>query len=149
MTKSKQPIPQGLRAVQPQLVVKGAQRAIDFAKAAFGAEMPHPPMKGPDGTIMHGFVRIADCVVFVAEAGGFAKATSSNTFLYVPDVDAVFEKAVAAGAKPLAPPNDMFWGDRWSMIEDPFGNVWQIATHVEDVTPDEMQKRMANMPKPG
>ena len=146
---AKKAIPDGLRSVQPQIVVTGADRALDFCKAAFGAETPHPPMKGPDGKIMHAHLRIGDSVVFVAEAGGFAKPTSSNTFVYVPDVDAVFKKAVAAGAKAVAPPSDMFWGDRWSMVEDPFGNVWQIATHVEDVSPEEMMKRMASMAKAG
>ena len=91
---------------------------------------------------MHGFVAIGDCAIFVSDAGGFAKPTSANLFLYVSDVDATFESAKSAGCKPMSPPNDMFWGDRWSMVEDPFGNVWQIATHKEEVTSEEMQKRM-------
>jgi uncharacterized glyoxalase superfamily protein PhnB len=105
-------------------------------------------MLGPDGAVMHAHLKVHDMVLFVAEAGGFSKATAANTFLYVPDAKATFEKAVAAGAKALAPVSDMFWGDRWGMVEDPFGNVWQIATHVEDVSGEEMQKRVQSMPKP-
>jgi len=147
MAKSTKPIPEGLQAVTPQIVTRDATRALEFLQKAFGAEMPHPPMKGPDGKIIHGFVKIGGCAIFVAEAGGFSKETAANIFLYVNDVDATFAKAVSAGGKALSPPNDMFWGDRWSLLEDPFGNVWQIATHIEEVSGEEMQKRMQNMPK--
>ncbi len=147
MPKSTQPVPAGLTAVTPQLVCKGADSLLGFLGKAFGGEQPFPAMRNPDGTVMHGHVRIGAAVVFVSEAGGFAKPTSANVFLYVPDVDKTFAAAVAAGAKPAMPPTDMFWGDRWSMVEDPFGNVWQVATHVEDVAPEELQRRMASLPK--
>ena len=112
--------------------------------------MPFPPMRGPDGaSIMHAHVIIGDSAIFFSDAGGFAKPTTANLFFYVPDVDKAIAQAAAAGAKVLAPATDMFWGDRWSMLEDPSGNVWQIATHVEDVSPEEMQRRMANLPRPG
>lgn len=141
MAKSTKPIPEGMRTLTTQIVAKDVQKLIDFVRSAFGAEQPFPPMKGPDGKIMHGHLRVGDCVVMFAEPG-FSPATKSNTFVYVPDVDAIFAKAVSAGAKVLAPVADMFWGDRWGMVEDPAGNVWQIATHVEDVPPEEMMKRM-------
>jgi PhnB protein len=135
-------VPQGLRTVTPQLVVPDAKKLVAFMEKAFGARAMHM-MPGPDGKgVVHGFVTIGDCAVFVSDAGGFAKPTSANLFLYVPDVDATFENAKGAGCKSMAPPSDMFWGDRWGMVEDPFGNVWQLATHKEDVTPEEMQKRM-------
>lgn len=141
MAKSTKPIPEGMRTLTTQIVAKDVQNAIDFVKKAFGAEQPFPPMKGPDGKIMHGHLRVGDSVLMFSEPG-FSKPTSTNVFVYVPDVDATYAKAISAGGKALAPVADMFWGDRWGMIEDPFGNVWQIATHVEDVPPDEMMKRM-------
>jgi PhnB protein len=150
MTRSTKPIPEGLQSLTPQLVVPDARAAIAFFERAFGAELPFPPMTSADGkTVMHAHVRIGDSVLFLSDAGGFAKRTTSNVFLYLPDVDAAVAKAAAAGAKVLAPVTDMFWGDRWGMLEDPFGNVWQLATHVEDVAPDEMQRRMASLPKAG
>jgi uncharacterized glyoxalase superfamily protein PhnB len=150
MTRSIRPIPEGLRSITPQLVVKNASTLLEFLKNAFGADVPFPPMRGPDGaSIMHARVTVGDSVLFLSDAGGFAKPTTANLFLYVPDVDKAVARAAGAGAKTLAPVTDMFWGDRWCMLEDPFGNVWQVATHVEDVSPDEMQRRMANLPRPG
>jgi uncharacterized glyoxalase superfamily protein PhnB len=149
MTHKTRPIPEGLHALTPQLVVKDASALLGFVKKAFGAEDRFPPMRSPDGkSIMHAHVHIGDSVLFLSDAGGFAKATTANLFLYVADVDAAVTQATAAGAKVVAPVTDMFWGDRWGMLEDPFGNVWQIATHTEDVPPDEMKRRMANLPKP-
>jgi PhnB protein len=143
MAKSKQPIPEGLRAITPQLVVDDAHKLLAFLKKAFGAS-GEQMMPGPDGkTVMHGFARIGDCAVFFSDAPGFAKPTRANLFLYVPDADSVYRQATAAGAKPVVPLADMFWGDRWGMVEDPFGNVWQIATHIEDLTPVEMVQRAA------
>lgn len=139
-------IPQGLSPVVPQLVIKGAQKAIDFYAAAFGAELLHA-MPGAKGGIMHAAVRIGEATVFVSDASEFAQPTSANNFLYVKDVDAIYARATKAGAKVLSPLTNMFWGDRWALVADPFGNQWQLATHVEDVTPEEMQRRMANLPK--
>lgn len=141
MAKTTRPIPQGLHAITPQLVVKDALQLLAFLKNAFGAS-GEQMMRGADGkTVMHGFVRIEDCAIFFSDAPGFAKLTSAHLFLYVPDVDATYRSATAAGAKPVMPVADMFWGDRWGMLEDPFGNHWQIATHIEDVSPEEMMKR--------
>lgn len=139
--KSAHPIPQGLQAITSQLVVKDAPSLLEFMKSAFGAS-GEQLMKGPDGkSVLHGMARIGDSVVFFCDAPGFAKPTVANLFLYVVDVDATYKRATAAGAKTVVPVSDMFWGDRWGMVEDPFGNYWQIATHVEDVAPDEMMRR--------
>lgn len=135
------PIPEGMHTLTPQLVVSDATQLIEFLKTTFGAEAMHM-MRTPDGKIMHGYVRIGDSSMFLSDAVGFAQPTAANLFVYVSDVDRTFARALKAGAKPLAPVADMFWGDRWGMVADPFGNVWQIATHVEDVSPEEMQKRM-------
>lgn len=148
MARNTKSVPEGLKTLTPQLVVSDARGLVDFITSAFGAELMHA-MPTPDGKgIMHGHARIGDCVLFLSDASGFAKPTSANSFLYVDDVDAVFAKAIAAGAKELKPVADMFWGDRWGMIEDPYGNIWQLATHVEDVAPDEMKRRMAANSKP-
>jgi uncharacterized glyoxalase superfamily protein PhnB len=141
MTKAKSHIPEGLPAVIPQLVVPDARALVDFATKSFGAELQHAA-PGPDGKgIMHGFMRIGGAAVFLSDAA-FAKPTQANLFVYVPDVDAAFSRAVAGGATQLAPVADMFWGDRWGMVADPWGNVWQIATHKEVVSPEQMRERM-------
>lgn len=142
MSKSKSHIPEGLRAVIPQLVVSDARRLITFCEAAFGASVGDL-VPGPDGKgVMHGLMRIGGEAVFFSDAVGFAVPTTANFFLYVPDVNATVAAAVAAGAKIAAPVADMFWGNRWGMVEDPFGNVWQVATHVEDIEAEEMKRRM-------
>ena len=141
MPKAKSHIPEGLPAVIAQLVVKDARAAVDFATKAFGADsaqfMPTPDGKG----VMHGMFRIGGAVIFVSDVAGFAQPTSANLFVYVKDVDAAVAAAVAAGAKVLSPAMDMFWGDRWGMISDPQGTIWQVATHIEDIDPQEMMKR--------
>lgn len=148
MPKAKSHVPEGLPTVIPQLVVKDARALVEFATRAFGAELGHF-MPGPDGKgVMHGMFRIGGAVVFVSDQPGFAQPTSANLFVYVPDVDASVAKAQAAGAKVLAPPADMFWGDRWAMISDPSGTVWQVATHLEQVEPEEMMRRMASAATP-
>ena len=143
MPKATSHVPEGLQPVVPQLVVKDGRALADFAAKAFDATLEHF-MPGPDGKgIMHGMFRIGGAPVFVSDAQGFAQPTSANLFVYVPDVDRCVARAVEAGAKVLAPVADMFWGDRWGMISDPWGNVWQVATHKEQVDPDEMKRRMA------
>jgi PhnB protein len=142
MPKSTRPIPEGFRTLTPQLVVKDAMRLLAFLEKAFGATVLHV-MNGPDGkSVMHAAARVGDSVLFVSDLPGFAKPTTANLFLYVEDVDVAFARATSTGAEPSAPVTDMFWGDRWGMVEDPFGNQWQIATHVEDISPEEMAKRM-------
>ena len=146
MTTAISHIPQGLAPVVPQLVVAGAQRAIEFYKSAFGAELLHA-MPGPKGSIMHAAIKIGDAVLFLSDSSEFAKPTSANNYVYVKDVDALYARATKAGAQVLSPLTTMFWGDRWALLADPFGNQWQIGTHVEDVSPEEMQRRVASLPK--
>ncbi|MFN0250535.1 MAG: VOC family protein [Kofleriaceae bacterium] len=147
MAKAKSHVPEGLPAVVPQLVVKDAKSLIDFAVKAFQA-VPGHTMPGPEGKgIMHGMFQIGGSAVFVSDVFGMAQPTSANLFVYVPDVDAAVKAAEAHGAKVVTPPSDMFWGDRWAMVVDPQGQTWQVATHKEVISPDEMMKRMAaNMP---
>ncbi|MGB2671487.1 MAG: VOC family protein [Candidatus Acidiferrum sp.] len=143
------PIPEGYHSISPAITCKNAASAIEFYKEAFGAtEMNR--MSGPGGTVMHAELCIGDSVIFVSdEWPGMAAAPtpgaipSSYLFLYAPDVDTVFQRAIAAGATAAMPVTDMFWGDRYGKITDPFGHSWGIATHVEDVSPDEIARRSA------
>jgi PhnB protein len=144
------PIPDGYHAVQPYLAVDDAVKAIDWYKQAFGATERFR-MDGPGGTIGHAELEIGDSVVMLSdpfpqastkppkELGG----TSSSVMLYVEDVDATMKQAVDAGATVTMEIADQFWGDRFGSITDPFGHSWSIATHVEDVSPEEMEKRSA------
>jgi PhnB protein len=145
-----QPIPEGYHSVQPYLAVDDAAKAIDWYKQAFGATERFR-MDGPGGTVGHAELQIGDSVLMLSdpfpqastkppkELGG----TSSTVMLYVEDVDAAVKKAVDAGATVTMEVSDQFWGDRFGSISDPFGHSWSIATHVEDVPPDEMEKRAA------
>ena len=145
-------IPEGYYSLTPYLVIKGAAAAIEFYKKAFGAvEMLRMP--GPGGQIMHAEVKIGNSVLMLAdenpERGHLSPKTLGGAgvsiMLYTDDVDATFKKAVAAGARADSEPSDMFYGDRMGNLTDPFGHSWAIATHKEDVAPEEMQKRMAAM----
>ncbi len=144
------PIPKGYHTVTPYLTVRDAAQAIDFYKRVFTAkELTRMP--GPDGkNIVHAELRIGDSVVMLSdELPGMSTCraptslggTTVSLFLYVPNVDATFKRAVDAGCKVLRPLADMFWGDRYGQLEDPFGNQWGLATHKEDVTPKEMKRR--------
>jgi PhnB protein len=134
-------IPEGYHSVTPSLVVKGAAKLIEFVKEAFGAEEAFR-MPGPTGEIMHAEIRIGDSVVMLNDAMR-QSPTNSTLFLYVADVDRTYQRALKAGATALSEPANMFWGDRMAQVKDQFGNQWSIATHVEDVPPQEMQKRAA------
>ena len=140
-------IPNGYHTVTPYLTVRGAPKVIEFLKQAFGAEVSGEPIKRPDGSIMHAQVKIGDSLVMLAEEHEMAKASSSTLYLYVPDVDAVFQKAVKAGGKTVMEPMDMFYGDRSGGVTDPAGNHWHIGTHVEDVSPAELKKRATEFMK--
>jgi PhnB protein len=142
------PIPEGYDGLIPSLIVDGAEEAIDFYERAFGAkERMRMPM--PDGSIAHAELEFGDAVLMVSdpfpqatrktpkELGG----TTTAVFLYVEDVDATVQQAVDAGATVTMPPEDQFWGDRYGKVTDPFGHEWEIATHVEDVPPEEMEER--------
>jgi len=139
-------VPDGYRTVTPYLVVKGAAKVIDFAKAAFGAKET-VRMPRPDGLIGHAEMKIGDSMVMIADHGPEHPQTTSFLYLYVTDVDATYKSALRAGGKSVQEPTTQFYGDRNANVEDPAGNRWGIGTHVEDVSPEEMKKRMAAMKK--
>ena len=146
-----QPIPAGYQAVTPYLIVSGAARALEFYKQVFGAtEIMR--LAGPNG-VAHAEIRIGDSVVMLADESpdmGYKSPVALggspvSLMLYVSDVDATFQRAVAAGAVQQRPVQDQFYGDRSGTLEDPFGHVWTVATHIEDVAPDEIDRRLAAM----
>ncbi|MFO1324671.1 MAG: VOC family protein [Burkholderiales bacterium] len=144
------PIPAGYHSVTPYLIVDGAARAIEFYKKAFGAEeLLRLPM--PGGRIAHAEVKIGDSPVMLADEtdqyGGPQSGERGpiSLMIYVKDVDRIFAQALAAGAKEERPVADQFYGDRTGTLVDPFGHVWSIATHVEDVAPDEIDRRFAKL----
>ena len=142
------PIPDGYHTATPYLTIRGADRAIDFYKRAFGATEIYR-MPGPGGKVMHAEIKIGDSIIMLSEEFPEMDVRSpeslggagASILLYVEDCDRAFERAVSAGATSKMPPADMFWGDRFGKLTDPFGHVWSIATHKEDVAPEEMQKR--------
>jgi uncharacterized glyoxalase superfamily protein PhnB len=144
------PVPPGHHTAAPYLVVENAARAIDFYVRAFGASELFR-MPGPGGQIMHAEVLIGDSPIMLCDANpeqgllppSAFKGSPVSILLYVPDVDALFKRAVDAGADVRVPLTDMFWGDRYAQVADPFGHTWQLATHVEDVSPEEMERRAA------
>ena len=150
-------IPDGFHTATPYLTVSDAGRAIEFYKKAFGAQ-EISRMEGPPGKIGHAEIKIGDSIVMLSDEmpGSSGRSprslggTTVNIFLYVKDVDSAFNQAVAAGAKSEMPVADMFWGDRFGKLVDPFGHSWSMATHKEDVAPEEIRKRgQAAMAKMG
>ncbi len=146
------PIPTDHRAITPHLIVKGASEAIDFYKQAFDAEeLSRMPFPCPDGSMKlgHAELRIGDSKLFLAdefpEYGSVGPDAGSpvTIHLYVTDADATFARAVEAGATVSMPLSDMFWGDRYGKVVDPFGHHWSIAEHLEDPTPEQIRERMA------
>ena len=145
-------IPEGFNTVSPYLMVRGAAEAIDFYQRAFGAKERYR-MATPDGAVMHAELQLGDSVIMLADEHPQATAkppqslggTSVNIFLYVENVDELYEQAVKAGATAVAEPEDQFWGDRYGKLADPFGHEWSIGTHIEDVSPEEMTKRFEAM----
>lgn len=145
-------IPDGYHSATPYLIVKGAADAIEFYKRAFGAvELLRVP--NPEGKVAHAEIRIGDSVIMLADEhheGGYRSPRSLggspvSIMLYLEDVDAVFARALKAGARAQREVANQFYGDRSGTLEDPFGHVWTIATHVEDVSPEELDRRMAAM----
>jgi PhnB protein len=142
------PIPEGYATLTAYLAVENASEAIEFYEHAFGAK-EHVRMDAPNDTVGHAELRIGDSLIMLSDPfpqsntkppkqlGG----TSASILMYVEDVDAAYKQAVDAGAKSAMEPDDQFWGDRMASVTDPFGHVWQIATHVEDVPPEEMAER--------
>jgi len=134
------PIPEGLHTVTPYLVVSGVARLIDFLKQAFDATEMHRSTR-PDGTIMHAQVRIGDSPIMMGEVWGEFPAKTASLYLYVEDCDALYKRALAAGAVSIMEPMDMFYGDRSGGVKDLSGTQWFIGTHKEDVVPQELKKR--------
>jgi PhnB protein len=155
---SVQAVPKGYHTLTPYLTVRDAARAIEFYKQAFGAK-EKGVMKGPDGKVMHAELVIGDSIVMLAdefpEFGSLSPQTTGGTgsglHIYVENVDAAFDQAVKAGARAEMPVADMFWGDRYGKLVDPFGHKWSIATHTADLSMEEMKRgmdeAMAKMPK--
>ena len=143
-----QPVPDGYNTVSPYLAVEDAATAIDYYKKAFGAT-ERVRMEAPDGKIGHAELEIGDSIVMLADPTPQASTkpphelggTSAGVFLYVEDVDTVVKRAVDAGATVTMEVADQFWGDRFGTVTDPFGQVWSVATHIEDVPPAEMAER--------
>jgi PhnB protein len=149
MTRATKRIPEGYATVTSYLIVKDVAKAIDFATRAFGA-VERFRMLGLDGrTVRHAEVQIGNSIVMLGAEGGPSSAksplalggTASSLYVYVDDVDAAFEKATKAGARALQPVKDMFWGDRYGKILDASGHEWGLATHVEDLTPEQLEER--------
>jgi uncharacterized glyoxalase superfamily protein PhnB len=146
------PIPAGHHAITPHLIVKGASDAIEFYKRAFGAqELSRMPFSGKNGQVKlgHAELQLGDSKLFLAdefpEHGGLGPSGGRSPVtihLYVTDADATFARAVEAGATVAMPLADMFWGDRYGKLVDPFGHHWSIAEHLEDLTPEQMKERM-------
>jgi uncharacterized glyoxalase superfamily protein PhnB len=145
-------LPEGMHSLTPHLVCAGAAQAIEFYKAAFNAvEMGRLP--GPDGKLMHAAVRIGDSTLMLVDEmpayGALGpkalKGSPVTVHLYVPDADATVAQAVAAGAKVTMPLADMFWGDRYGQLEDPFGHRWSVGTHQRDLTPEQIRQGMLDM----
>ena len=147
-TKAKKPIPDGWHTVTPYLICKGAGNALDWYKKALGAEERFR-MPGPGGVVMHAEMQVGDSIVMMADEFPDMGAKSPLAYggspvglnLYVNDCDAIFNRAVAAGAKVERPLTDQFYGDRSGTVVDPYGHKWTISTHIEDVSPDEMATR--------
>ena len=149
MAPQVQPIPPGYHTVSPHLAVRGGLEAMEFYKKAFSAEERGRFMTPDNTRLMHGEIKIGDSIVMLGEekpqkgcpGPQSVGATTVSLFLYVQDADRVFNQALAAGAKSVMPVADMFWGDRAGTVSDPFGHQWTIATHKEDVSPEEMKRR--------
>jgi PhnB protein len=138
------PVPEGFHTVTPYLVVAGVDKLLEFVKSAFDAKEIERHAR-PDGVVMHAQVRIGDSIIMMGDPTGaqheWQKPLTAALYLYVPDCDTLYQSALRAGAKSLQAPADMFYGDRHGGVEDRWGNQWWIATHKEDVSPDELRRR--------
>ena len=150
MSETVKPIPDGSSRITPHLVIAGAAEAISFYEKAFGAKELHRMLCPATGKVMHAAMSFETSQVYLADEfpnyGSLGPKSIGGSpvviHLYVEDVDAVFNTAVEAGATPTMPPMDMFWGDRYGKLVDPFGHQWSLATHVEDLTPAQMNEKM-------
>ena len=151
-TSAVKPIPEGMHTLTPHIVVDGAAAAIDFYKKAFGAT-ERLRLPAPGGKLMHAQIQIGDSALMLVDEFPEMQTFGAKTLkgspvvlhLFVSDVDATLSQAVAAGGTLKMPAADMFWGDRYGQIQDPFGHVWSVATHKQDLTPEEIQKNMEKM----
>ncbi len=141
VTSKVNPIPSGYHSVTPYLVVEGVPKLIDFLKNTFNAQ-ELARMKGPDGRVAHAEVKVGDPIVMMSDATPQYPPMPGNLYVYVEDVDMVYKRALEAGAASVSQPTTQFYGDRSASVKDPMGNIWGIATHVEQVSPEEMQRRM-------
>lgn len=132
--------PQGYHTLTPYLVVKDARAQLEFLKKAFDAKEEHVSTR-PDGTVMHASLTIGDSKIMLGQSFGEYLPLPCAVYMYVPDCDAVYKQALAAGATSKMPPTDMFYGDRNAGVEDRNGNQWWIGTHIEDVSPEELDRR--------
>lgn len=158
MPQQTQSVPQGFHTLTPHLVVRDADQAIDFYKRAFGAELVGGVARMPNGKVMHAMLRIGDSNLMLndemPEFGALSPASGGSSsvtiHIYSPDVDKAFERATSAGAQVKMPLADQFWGDRYGVVTDPSGHKWSIATHVKDLSPEQMKaamdEAMAKMP---
>ena len=141
------PIPDGYHTITPAIIVRGAANAIDFYRRVFGAEVVER-MDGPDGSVAHAEIRIGDSIVMLGDENPqygtlspmSTNGTPSSLHIYVDDVDAVFARAISAGAKAKSPIENAFWGDRYGKVTDPFGHDWGIATHIRDMSSAEVKR---------
>jgi len=141
MPKKVRPVPKGFTTVTPHLTLKNGQEALAFYKKAFGAKVLGKIMS-PDGKLLHADLMIGDAHVFVSEPMMGGEPSSSSVHLYVENADKAWKKAVGAGAQVVMPLDNAFWGDRYGVLADAFGQKWSISSHVEDVPPADMKKRM-------
>jgi PhnB protein len=141
MPKKVRPVPRGFTTVTPHLTVKDANAALAFYKKAFGAKVLSK-MLSPDGKVVHADFLIGDAHVFISDPMMGAEPSSSSLHLYVENADKAWKKAVGAGAQVVMPLENAFWGDRYGLLADPFGQQWAISSHIEDVSPADMKKRM-------
>lgn len=158
MTSKVKAVPDGFHTITPHLTVRDANRAIEFYKKAFGAEVLHV-MPAPGGKVMHAALKIGDSIVMLndefPEHGGASAPTAGGSgdalHIYIDNVDSAFQRAVSAGATVKMPVMDMFWGDRYGQVVDPFGHRWSLATHTRDMSPEEMkeeqEKAFSQVPK--
>jgi PhnB protein len=152
-------IPDGYHSITPYLICRDAARAVEFYQQALGARIKGGVMKGPDGKVMHAELVIGDSILMLADENPAFGSVSPQTIggsgcglhIYLEDVDSAFDRAVKAGAIVEMPVTDMFWGDRYGKLRDPFGHKWSIATHTADLSAEEMkqgmEEAMAQMPK--
>ena len=141
VTSEVRPIPEGYHSLTPIVVVERAPRLIDFLKQVFNAQ-EEEVYKGPDGRVIHAELRIGDSIIMLTDANPQFPALPAMVNVYTEDVDAAYKRALEAGATSLREPSNQFYGDRTAGIKDVYGNQWWIATHVEDVSEEELEKRM-------